>query len=220
MDKETQANYSDTCVLLEKAIKELDFNIRVGEQNKKLRDTYTKSIENASTTLKWIELVKKRIQPLREDTITYINNRKKEALLAINNAIRIAADIIPDSMEGIKFDIDEERGEAFIANNDGNEVYDTEGSGYKSISSTFIRNRVMRPHKGILQTMICDEIFAQVSTEYSADLSRALKMICETSQVISIEQKQETYSNVDYVEYQFTKRGDYTTVNKVVKGEV
>ena len=215
MDEKLSYDYSSTCVLLDKTLADLDYKIRLSEQNKKLSDTYNERIAADTNVVNWCNYVKRRVTPLVDDIEKYLNQKKKDALVSINNSIRVAASIVQDSMDDIRFEIDEDRGEAYVATSEGLDVQLMEGSGFKSIVSTFIRSVVMNSRPEILHTMTCDEIFSQVSVEYSAMLSSYLHLICETSQVISIEQKSEIYSNIDIVEYRFEKHDDYSVVTRI-----
>ena len=149
-----------------------------------------------------------------DDIQVYIAERRKNSMQSMNNALRMAGEIIQDSTEGIYFKIDGD--EAWLATPDGLEADMVEGGGYRQISSTFIRSVVLGVNNGTLDTLLLDEIFALVSPENSAALSLYLNVICQDKQVISIEQKPQVYSNIDSVMYTFSKGTDYTEVHKSI----
>lgn len=150
------------------------------------------------------------VKPLLAGTQEYIDAKKKESMNNINNALRLAGEIIKDSAEGIFFQLDGD--EAWLSTRDGLEVDMTEGGGYRQISSTFIRSAVLSASPHNLKTMLLDEMFATVSVQNSSVLSLYLNVMCQDMQVISIEQKPQVYSNVDATVYTFNKVGDYTEV--------
>lgn len=208
----TKPNYSDTCTALARAIQDLQVRIRVSDQNAKLVTTYDAEIEKLQKNIGICNNVIDVLKPLLQDSTDYIAKRRKEAMQNINNALRLAGEIIQDSTEGIYFEVDGD--EAWLSTPDGLEVDLVEGGGYRQISSTFIRSVVLGANDDTLNTMLLDEVFALVSPDNSAALSLYLNVICQDMQVISIEQKPQVYSNIDHQRYLFNKSGEYTDVVK------
>lgn len=207
-------DYSNTCAALTRAIQDLQVRIRVSEQNTKLMVTYDENITKLQNNVAICNKVIDVIKPLAMDTTDYIAKKRREALQNINNALRLAGEIIQDSTEGIFFNVDGE--DAWLSTPDGLEVDLVEGGGYRQISSTFIRSVVLAANNNTLNTMFLDEIFSLVSPENSAALSLYLNIICQDMQVISIEQKPQVYSNISHVRYLFNKIGEYTTISKSI----
>lgn len=207
-------DYHNTCTSLAKTIQDLQVRIRVSEQNTKLMATYDENIDHLQTNVAICNKVIDVIKPLAIDTTEYIAKKRREALQNINNALRLAGEIIQDSTDGIFFNVDGE--EAWLSTPDGLEVDLVEGGGYRQISSTFIRSVVLAANNQTLNTMLLDEIFSLVSPENSAALSLYLNIICQDMQVISIEQKPQVYSNISHVRYLFNKVGEYTTISKSI----
>lgn len=212
MSTYTKPNYSDTCTALARAIQDLQVRIRVSDQNAKLVTTYDAEIEKLQKNIGICNNVIDVLKPLLQDSTDYIAKRRKEAMQNINNALRLAGEIIQDSTEGIYFEVDGD--EAWLSTPDGLEVDLVEGGGYRQISSTFIRSVVLGANDDTLNTMLLDEVFALVSPDNSAALSLYLNVICQDMQVISIEQKPQVYSNIDHQRYLFNKSGEYTDVVK------
>lgn len=202
----TKPDYSGTCRVLEREAAALTARVRVSEQNMKLKDNLEKQMsqlsQSAITCNQFIDLVK----PMLADTKEYIDNKRRESMGNINNALRLAGEIIKDSAEGTFFQLDGD--EAWLSTKDGMEVDMTEGGGFRQISSVFIRSAVLSANPSHLRTMLLDEMFSTVSVQNSAVLSLYLNVICQDMQVISIEQKPQVYSNIDAQVYTFNKLGD------------
>lgn len=207
-------NYSRTCAALDEAIRDLDLNIRMSEQNKKLQQTYTEQLNKHEHNITLCNAVMESLKPLIEDTLNYINARREESMQNINNAIRLACDIIPDADPGTHFELDGD--EAWLATSDDLSIQNTEGGAFREISSTFIRSVVVSANPGILRTMLLDEMFAHVSVENTQTLSMYLNIISQDMQIICIEQKPEIKSNIDTIVYTFKKGDKYTDVTKTL----
>ena len=204
----TKPDYSGTCRVLEREASSLSARVRVSEQNQKLKKNLEQQMANlnqsAITCRQFIDLVK----PMIADTKEYIDNKRRESMGNINNALRLAGEIIKDSAEGTYFQLDGD--EAWLSTKDGMEVDMTEGGGFRQISSVFIRSAVLSANPGNLRTMLLDEMFSTVSVQNSAVLSLYLNVICQDMQVISIEQKPQVYSNIDAQVYKFNKLGEFS----------
>ena len=204
--------YSDTCAALNKFIQDCNVKIKLSEQNYIARESFAAKIQKSVNNITLCNMVLENCKPILEDILQYRAERTQESMRSINNALRLAGDIIPEATEGIlvKFDGDE----AWVSTPDGLEVDRVEGGGYRQISSTFLRSVVLNANSNNLQTMFLDEIFSLVSPENSATLSLMLNIITQDKQVISIEQKPQVYSNIDCTMYTFSKDKDYTEVAK------
>jgi hypothetical protein len=199
---------------LRETIQDLDVRVRLSEQNQKLIDSYTEKVKKLEENIGLCNGVINIIKPMLEDVQEYITKRRKNSMQNINNALRIAGEIIQDATEGIYFKMDGD--EAWLSTPDGLEVDIVEGGGYRQISSTFIRSVVLAANSQTLNTLMLDEIFALVSPENSATLSLYLNVMCQDKQVISIEQKPQVYSNIDSITYKFIADEKYTEVTKKV----
>ena len=218
MSAESVNDYYNTSRALAAAIQDLDVKIRLSEQNAKLRANYTEQVSKCEHNIALLNTLNDVIKPLAEDVEDYITKRKKESMQNINNAIRMAGEIIQDASEGIYFQLDGD--EAWLSTADGLLVDMVEGGGYRQISSTFLRSVVLGSNPDTLNTLMLDEIFSLVSTGNSATLSLYLNVICNDMQVISIEQKPQVYSNIDSRVYTFNKLNDFAevTVEEVKRG--
>ncbi len=208
----TKPDYSSTCRILERELSGYASRIKVSEQNTKLKNTIQEKIDTFGRGMVVCNTLLDLVKPILADTKTYINNKRQESMNNINNALRLAGEIIKDSADGIYFQLDGD--EAWLSTQDGLEVDMTEGGGYRQISSTFIRSAVLSANSHNLQTLFLDEMFATVSVQNSSVLSLYLNVICKNMQVISIEQKPQVYSNVDTRVYSFNKVGDYTLTKR------
>ncbi len=208
----TKPDYSSTCRILERELSGYASRIKVSEQNTKLKNTIQEKIDTFGRGMIVCNTLLDLVKPILADTKTYINNKRQESMNNINNALRLAGEIIKDSADGIYFQLDGD--EAWLSTQDGLEVDMTEGGGYRQISSTFIRSAVLSANSHNLQTLFLDEMFATVSVQNSSVLSLYLNVICKNMQVISIEQKPQVYSNVDTRVYSFNKVGDYTLTKR------
>lgn len=212
MSTESDTARADACARLGKAINDLNVRIRVSEQNIKLRESYEEKSGALKRSVQTLNRVVDIMKPMLEDTQQYAAKRRQESMQNINNALRLAGEIIPDSTEGIYFRMDGD--EAWLSTPDELDVDDVEGGGYRQISSTFLRSIVLTANDKTLDTMFLDEVFSLVSPENTAVLSLYLNVICQDKQVISIEQKPQIYSNINCVQYNFSANADYAAVTK------
>lgn len=219
MPEESVIDYSDACQRLNKAINDLNAKIRVSENNAKMRDNYKNKSETLQRSVVVVNKTLDFMKPVLEEAQKYAAERRKESMQNINNALRLAGEIIQDSTEGIYFQLDGD--EAWLSTPDDLEVDDVEGGGYRQISSTFLRSVVLAANPDTLNTLLLDEVFALVSPENSAALSLYLNVMCQSMQVISIEQKPQVYSNIDCIAYKFVAGDDCASVYKseIKRGE-
>lgn len=208
----TVHDYSDTCAALTRAIQDLNVRIKVSENNMQLRESYDSQLAKLEENISYCNGILDIMKPMLADIQEYIDKRRKASMQNINNALRIAGEVIPDSTDGIFFQLDGD--EAWLSTPDGLIVDMVEGGGYRQISSTFIRSVVVAANDSNLKTLMLDEIFSTVSPENSAALSLYLNIMCQDMQVISIEQKPQVYSNIDCTAYKFTKVGEYSEYTK------
>lgn len=212
MSKELVSNYSDICRLMRDEISKCDLRITQTEENTK-RLSRTEGIRISSiNSVKYCEIVIDSLKPLIADTQDFITDKREDSKAALANALRLAGEIIPDSMRGIEFKMLGD--EAWLETPDGAYADRAEGSGYKGTSSVFLRSVVMGANPSIIQTMMLDEPLSKVSTEHSAQLSTYLPIMAQRQQVILIEQKKEVFANIDCPKYGFFKSENFTTVVK------
>lgn len=205
-------NYSDTCSRLAQEIQNLNVNIRVSEQSMKLKEKYESELTKMEANIALCNGVIEKLKPLVADIRDYINRRYKECMQSINNALRLAGEIIPDAGSGVHFETDGE--DAWLATQDGLEVQMVEGGGFRQVSSAFLRSVVLGANPDNLQTLLLDEVFSLVSQTNSSTLSLYLNVLTQDFQIISIEQKPQVYSNIDCVMYTFTKDNEYSEVKR------
>lgn len=216
----SEHDYSNTCAYLNKVIQDLDVRIRVSEKNKELKASYENKVKELEENIELCNGVNNILRPMLHDVHDYIADRRKNAMYNINNALRISGEVIPDADADVHFQIDGE--DAWISTSDGLEVDMVEGGGFRQVSSAFIRSVVLDSNPDSLNTLLLDEVFSKVDSENSARLSTFLNVMCQTMQIISIEQKQVVYGNVDHVTYVFKKNDDYAEVSKhsVTRGDI
>lgn len=219
MSTQQLVSYSDTCASLSRAIQDYSGRISVSTNNVKLRETYTDKLSSMESNISLCNLLLDVLKPMTSDVQLYLAERKKEAMQNINNAIRLAGEIVQDAGEGVHFEI--EGDDAWLATPDSLNVDTVEGGGFRHISSAFLRSVLLGSNPSFLKTMFLDEVFSVVSVTNSTALSLYLNVIFESMQVISIEQKPQVYSNNDLIAYIFNKVGEYSQVTRkdVKRGE-
>lgn len=215
MYENSVCDYSATCASLATKIQDCEYRIRITKSNELLRDKFTKEIQSSNYAVQACDYVLELLRPLVKETQEYINTRKRETLQNIQNAIRLASEIVPDAMIGTQLVIDKE--EAYLVTSDGLDVQRTEGGGYRTILSTFLRSVILRANPDLLQVLFLDEAFSTLSVRHSAVLSTYLNLLGNTQQIISIEQKPEVYSNTKKTSYIFEKGEEYSVVTKVTE---
>lgn len=213
MYAQSDNQYLTTCSLLEKRISDCDFNIRSSKANMVIRDEHQAAVERYKRQIDVLDGIKNMLKPVSKDIQDYITARREGSLNNINNAIRMASEIIQDASAGVKFVLDKD--EAYVSTSDGLDVQDVEGGGFRTITSEFLRSVVLRADPELLQTIFLDEAFATVSGRNSATLSTYLNIIVQDQQVISIEQKPEIGSNVPHITYLIEKDNDYSRVTRL-----
>lgn len=214
MPAQSLVNYNSTCNRLAAVVRDIDLKIRMSEQNAKLKTQYQESYRKHENNIALCTAVIDEVKPIITDTQKYINEKRIESMQNINNALRLAGEIIPDSAQGIHFKMDGE--EAWLSTQDDLSVQNTEGGAFRQVSSSFVRATVLASNPDFLQTMFLDEMFAHVSVENTSQLSYYLNILCQDRQVICIEQKPEIGSNIDTIIYTFAKGTDYAEVSKQV----
>lgn len=219
MSTEQHNDYTNTCFALSRAVADLNGRISISTNNAKLKETYASKVESTESNIGLCNCVLEVLKPMVEDIQLYIAERKKESMNNINNAIRMAGEIVQDAGEGVHFEIDGD--EAWLSTPDSLDVDDVEGGAFRYISSAFLRSVVLGANPGVLHTLFLDEAFSVVSVTNSTALSMYLNVMFQNMQVISIEQKPQVYSNNDLTAYKFTKVGQYSQVEKkeVKRGE-
>lgn len=205
--------YSSTCASLNSAISDCKAKIMVSQKNEVLRATYEEKLNRHKNNLYYVNMVIESVKPCIADVKEFLSKKKRQSLVSINNAIRVAGELIPNSMENVHLEI-EDNGDAYVANVDGVDLQILEGGGLREILSSFIRSVVLGANSQYISTLILDEQYALVNDEYSADLSVYLDIMGADQQIISIEQKDSVYSNTSHLEYMLTKGDEYVTITK------
>lgn len=214
MSTQSSPNYHSTCNTLSELIRDLDVKLRLSEQNVRLKANYQDQLNRHENNIVLCTSVIEQVKPLVADIQKYINDKRTESMQNINNALRLAGDIIPDSAAGIHFKM--EGDEAWLATSDDLTVQNTEGGAFRQVSSNFVRAVVLSSNPDFLQTIMLDECFAHVSVENTNQLSFYLNVLCQDRQIICIEQKPEIGSNIDSTIYHFNKLNKVSEVTKQV----
>lgn len=212
MPTQQHHGYIDTCTALSRAIQDYSGRISVSTNNVKLRDSYEEKVKSMESNIGLCNCVLDVLKPMSADVQLYLSERKKEAMQNINNAIRMAGDIVQDAGEGVHFEIDGDS--AWLATPDSLDVDTVEGGAFRHISSAFLRSVLLASNPSLLKTMVLDEVFSVVSVANSVSLSLYLNVIFQNMQVISIEQKPQVYANNDVTAYVFNKVGDFSQVTR------
>lgn len=215
MSTDANDRYRSTCAQLNAAIADCTAKINITQSNKALEASCNEKLERHQRNMYLSTQVINELKPVINGIKEYIAEKKRVALLGINNAIRLASEIVPNAMADVHLEI-EENGDAYVASPDGIDMNVLEGGGYRQVLSAFIQSVILEANQGLLQTLIFDEKYALLNEEYSADLSTYLSIMGQTHQILSIEQKGAVYSNTPYVEYLLAKGDQYTTVTKTV----
>lgn len=213
MSADANSRYRSTCAQLNAAIADCTAKINLTQSNKALQLSSDEKLKRHKNNLFYANQVLEALKPITADIKKYIAEKKRAALLGINNAIRLASEIIPNALNNVHLSI-EENGDAYVASPDGIDANILEGGGYRQVLSSFIQSVILDANQGFLQTLILDEKYALLNEEYSADLSSYLNIMGQNQQIISIEQKDAMYSNTSYVDFHLTKGDVYTSVTK------
>lgn len=213
MSTDANSRYRSTCAQLNSAIADCTAKINLTQSNKQLQLSCQEKLDRHQRNLYYANQVLNELKPIVAGIKEYIAERKRLALLGINNAIRLASEIIPNAMSNVHLEI-EDNGDAYVASPDSIDMNILEGGGYRQILSSFIQSVILESNPAYLQTLILDEKYALVNAEFSADLSSYLSIMGQTHQIISIEQKQSIYSNTPYLDYHLEKGDKYTSVTR------
>ena len=213
MPENTKHRYSSTCAGLNSEIASCQAKIMMSKKNEALRATYDEKLRRHKSNLLYVNKVMEEIKPCIADIKEFLSKKKRASLVSVNNAIRIAGDLIPNSTGNVHLEI-EDNGDAYVADVDDVDLQIMEGGGLRQILSSFIQSVILGANGQYLQTLVFDEKYALVNDEYSADLSSYLNVMGADQQIISIEQKPSVYSNTSYLEYMLTKGDDYVTITK------
>lgn len=213
MFEDANTRYRSTCAQLNTAIADCTAKINLTQSNKQLQLSCKEKLERHQSNLFYANQVLNELKPVMAGIKEYIAERKRNALLGINNAIRLASEIIPNAMSNVHLEI-EENGDAYVASPDSIDMNVLEGGGYRQVLSSFIQSVILEANPAFLQTLILDEKYALLNEEFSADLSTYLSIMGQTCQIISIEQKEAIYANTPYVDYHLVKGDKYTSVTR------
>lgn len=213
MSEDANTRYRGTCAQLNTAIADCTAKINLTQSNKQLQLSCKEKLERHQSNLFYANQVLNELKPVMAGIKEYIAERKRNALLGINNAIRLASEIIPNAMSNVHLEI-EENGDAYVASPDSIDMNVLEGGGYRQVLSSFIQSVILEANPAFLQTLILDEKYALLNEEFSADLSTYLSIMGQTCQIISIEQKEAIYANTPYVDYHLVKGDKYTSVTR------
>lgn len=211
--------YAATCSSLNAAIMDYTSRIRVSNNNRKIKEDCERQVDTYTKASKICDMLMDILKPSLEDIKKYMNTKRVESMQSINNALRLAEEIVPDAEQGVHFELEGDK--ARLMTEDGLTVNGTEGDGFCEVSSAFLRAVIAKCSPGILNTILYDEVFSLLSPENSANLSLYLNVLVQGMQLISIEQKPQVYSNIDCTMYTFNKTDGFAEVTKrvVKRGE-
>lgn len=188
------------------------FRIQQTTENQEKRDHLVAQMEELKDVIIKLDKAMKTYTSILATTKAYIDERREDSNVAVASAMRAASYIVP-ACDGTLVPKCE-GGEAWFETEDGIDVSRLEGSGFRSILSVMMRSVVLRSQPRCLQTLVLDEIFSKLSVENSATLSTYLPILAQDTQIISIEQKPEIFSNNSHTAYKFYLDGDHTVVQK------
>lgn len=197
--------YSDIVKRLRAEAAKAELRIKTTEENLEKAKKLSDYMESCTESINACKYVLERIDPLIADLQKYLTEKADTGKAAINHALAIAGDIIPDSMRGVQFQIE---GDTAWLEVEDMSVDNVEGSGYKGVASMFIQAEIVKQTPNILQTVIFDEPLAEVSVSNSMSVSACLPYMCDGLQIILIEQKPEVFVNFDHVVFNFFKDED------------
>lgn len=195
MSEGTGYIYSGQCMRLRDLAAQCDLKIQQTKENQQkflTLEGQTTSYTNLKNTM---TAVMAKIKPWMDSLQKYNAKKKQEALTSINSALSVASLVVPSSMKGIRLAI--EGKEAWLENEDGMDVDRIEGSGYKGVVSTYLRDIILKANPSILQFIILDEPLAKLGTENSATFSTYIPLLAQGMQLIWIEHKKEVFSNLE-----------------------
>ena len=209
-----QDTYSDVYKRLTSKATELHTKIAISNENSvKLK----KCEENIRITSLAVNMMLTSLQELNKLSIAiqnYLTERRKKGNMAVNTAIMSAHNVVPDSMEGVRFVMSGE--EAWLESEDGMLVERMEGGGFRATCSLFMRRVALTAAKNTMQILILDELLAKLSPESSAIVSTYLPVLAQNMQIIIVEQKKEVYSRINCDAYNFLLTDNSTIVRKEV----
>lgn len=203
--------YSEIVRQLKDEAARCDYRITETLNNQKKLERLNQGIDNYNANIQRCIDTVDGMKPVIETLQKYLADKAKDSLYNINRAIALASDVIPDSMKGVKFNMEADKAWLEVR---GCDVDGIEGSGYKGVTSMFIQATLVQQNPNILQTVLFDEPLSKVSPDNSTALSACLPYLCKDMQIILIEQKKEVYANFDHVEYKFFKDEDSTRVER------
>lgn len=192
-----------------------EYRINESMENQKKQERLTQTIDSCTGNVQRCKEAIEGMKPVISSIQDYLATKAKDGVHSINQAIALAGDVIPDSIKGIKFNIEDDKAWLEVS---GCDVDGLEGSGFKGASSMFIQSTLVKQNPDILQTVIFDEPLAKVSSDNSTAISACLPFLCKDMQIILIEQKKEVYANFDHIEYKFFKDENGTRVEKELVG--
>lgn len=207
--------YKEVVTKLRAEAAKCDYRIKESLENQKKMEKLNNTIASCSMNARRCEESIEGMKPAIKSIQEYLATKAKDGVYAINQALALASDVIPDSMRDVRFCME---GDAAWLEVAGCDLDGIEGSGYKGASSMFIQSTLVKQNPNILQTVVFDEPLAKVSSDNSTAISACLPFLCKDLQVILIEQKKEVYANFDHTEYHFFKDENGTRVEKELVG--
>ena len=169
MSQDYSRDYSTTCRLLKEQMDDAMYRVRSTRANQTVIDSQMASIKELTDAVAGCNAVLRWLKPYMTVVQDYLAERRSASLQSVNNAIRLAGEIIPDANVGARLNI--EGKDAWLSTSDDLDLQLTEGGGYRNITSTFLRMVILGANQSLLQTVVLDEVAAAVSPENSATLS-------------------------------------------------
>ena len=176
------------------------------------RKKINKELEQALLQRDEVEVCINELKNILKICKIFLSKKREHALKSINDGIMTANAIIPDAE---KFHLEIGEKTAQIVNEQGIEVYDSEGSAYASLISFYTRYAIVTNTQA-QKFLLLDEVLATLSPESSANLSTVLPSISKNMLLILIEQKPEVFANGVDVAYHVTKNNDRSEVLKCI----
>ena len=162
MPAQSGSRYAVTCSSIGSAITDLTSRIRVSENNQKIKADCESQIDRLTKALNVSQVILEITKPMLADIKYYLNVKRAECMQNLNNALRIAEEIIPDSEPGTHFELNGDKVSLLSA--DGLSIKSVEGDGFQ---------QAYRKRKYPITHIVCES--ALISPRFISDLVTSAK---------------------------------------------
>ena len=101
MPTESTVDYSATCAQLKQKLNDQRAKLSLSKQNRESLEYYAAQMRTAQNNIENCSRIIEALKPLVDDINEYINTRRAESMQNVNDALRLAGQIIQDAAEGI-----------------------------------------------------------------------------------------------------------------------